>query len=117
MAADPRWADSTHHVDLVCRQCGQSELHELRYAGRLLASSTCLNCGAVIKHDESDLRRAYLKDLEGRLRTKPGRMAKRAVRHPAAFVTQLPYAILRKPARLLEEAKPVLAGLLGAHQR
>lgn len=117
MAADARWADSVYYADLVCRQCGENELHELRYAGRRLATSRCMNCGAVIKHDDADLRKAYLKDLEGRLRTKPSRMAKRAARHPAKFVTHLPNAILKKPARLIEEARSLMAGLLGAHGR
>jgi hypothetical protein len=104
-------------ADLACRECGDVEPHELQYAGRLLASTKCLTCGATIKHDDAALRRAYLRDLERRVRTKPARMAKRVVHHPAKYVTHLPYAILTKPARLLGEAKPLIDGLLGARDR
>jgi hypothetical protein len=106
-----------YRAGLVCRQCGDLEPHELQYAGRLLASTKCLTCGAVVKHDESHLRRAYLSDLESRVRTKPGRMVKRAVQHPAKYMAHLPFAILTKPAKLLEEAKPLLGGLRGARTR
>lgn len=117
MAANAHWADSVHRVGLACRQCGDVQMHELRYAGRLLASSRCLNCGAVVMHEEPDLCKAYLKDLEMRVRTKPRRMIKRAARHPATFVAHLPYAVLVKPVKMLEEAKPLFASLRGAHGR
>ena len=117
MAVDARWADSVHRVGLMCRQCGDVQLHELRYAGRLLATSTCLTCGATVKHDDADLRRAYLRDLERRIRSKPGRMLRRAARHPAKFISQLPHAIMVKPAKMLEEAKPLLGCRLGAPGR
>jgi hypothetical protein len=95
----------------MCNECGDVEMHELRYVGRILARSTCLACGAAVKHDEADLRTAYLRDLESRLRTKPHRMLKRVARHPAKFISQLPSAIIHKPARLFEEAKPLVDGL------
>lgn len=117
MAVEARWADSVFRAGLVCRQCGDLQPHELQYAGRLLASTKCLNCGAVVKHDEAHLRRAYLSDLERRLRTKPARMAKRVAQHPAKYMAHLPYAILTKPVKLIEEAKPLLGGLLGARGR
>jgi len=111
MPADVRWSDSVYRAGLMCRVCRDVELHELRYAGRILAASTCLRCGAVVKHDEGDLRKAYLRDLESRLRTKPHRMVKRAVRHPAKFIGHLPSAIIHKPLSLLEEAKPLVGSL------
>lgn len=109
MSVSAHWADSVHHIEFVCRDCGDVQLHELRYAGRLLASSECLNCGAIIRHEDTDLRRAYLRDLELRLRSKPKRMMKRVLRHPAKFMSELPYTILVKPAKLLEEARPLFA--------
>jgi hypothetical protein len=111
MPADARWSDSVYRAGLMCNECGDVEMHELRYVGRILARSTCLTCGAAMKHDEADLRTAYLRDLESRLRTKPHRMLKRAARHPAKFISQLPSAIIHKPARLLEEAKPLVGSL------
>ncbi|MGH8888250.1 MAG: hypothetical protein ACRDV3_00640 [Acidothermaceae bacterium] len=111
MPADVRWSDSVYRAGLMCRECGDVEMHELRYAGRILATSTCLTCGALVRHDESDLRKAYLRDLESRLRTKPHRMVKRVARHPAEFISELPSAIIHKPARLLEEARPLITAL------
>ena len=111
MLADARWSDSVYRAGLMCQTCGDVELHELRYAGRILATVTCLTCRTTIKHDEADLRKAYLRDLESRLRTKPHRMVRRAMRHPARFISQLPSAISHKPLRLLEETRPLTGDL------
>jgi hypothetical protein len=100
--------DDVHRVELVCDSCRQLSVHELRYAGRLLASSRCTSCGYRVRHEEGDLRSAYVQDLEQRLLSKPGRMARRAIRHPVRFAASLPGAVLSKPAKMLAEIRTIL---------
>jgi hypothetical protein len=94
---------NTEHAHLTCSSCGESTEHELRYAGRLLHSTRCTACGHVVRHEQRDLYSAYLRDLEQRLVTKPRRLARRAVHEPGRFLTDLPRAILRQPAKLAGE--------------
>ena len=100
--------DDIHRVELVCDSCRQRTVHELRYAGRLLASSRCTSCGYRMRHEEQDLRAAYVQDLEQRLLSKPGRMVRRAIRHPVRFAASLPGAVLTKPAKMLAELRTIL---------
>jgi hypothetical protein len=100
--------DNTHRVELVCRSCHQVAVHELTYAGRILASSRCTACGHLVRHEEHDLRTAYVHDLEQRLLSKPGRMVRRAMRHPMRFAASLPGAVLSKPAKMLAELRTIL---------
>lgn len=99
---------TTHRVELTCSTCHRSAVHELHYAGRLLASTRCTNCGHEVRHAPDDLRAAYLHDLEQRLLTKPVRLARRMVRHPVSFLVHLPGAVLRQPVKLAAELREVL---------
>ena len=90
--------DHVHIVVLNCHHCAGEHLHEVTYAGRLLASTVCSNCGHRIAKDLTALRRAYLADVEHRVRTKPRRMLRRVIRHPVTFALILPGALLVKPA-------------------
>ena len=103
-------ADNVHRVVLHCHECHQVAEHELTYAGRILASSRCTACGHQVRHEEQDLRTEYLHDLEQRLLTKPGRLVRRAARHPVRFAVSLPAAVLRQPGKLLTEIRTVLRG-------
>jgi hypothetical protein len=89
-----------HLVVLGCDHCQGEHLHEVRYAGRLLASTVCSNCGHRLAKDLSTLRRAYLTDFERRLLTKPLRMLRSAFDHPRLFARELPGAVLTKPAKI-----------------
>lgn len=100
--------ENVHRVELTCHSCHRLAEHELTYAGRILASSRCTACGHLVRHEEHDLRAAYLHDLEQRLLSKPGRMVRRALRHPMRFVASLPAAIVTKPAKMLAELRAVL---------
>jgi hypothetical protein len=100
--------DNVHRVELTCHSCHQLVVHELTYAGRILASSRCTACGEVVRHEETDLRAAYLHDLEQRLRSKPARMVRRALRHPMRYARSLPAAIVTKPAKMIAELRTVL---------
>ena len=97
-----------HRVVLECCECRQVGVHELTYAGRILAVSRCTACGATVRHEEGDLRTAYLQDLEHRLLSKPARLVRRAARHPVRFAVSLPGAVLRQPGKLLAELRTVL---------
>jgi C4-type Zn-finger protein len=97
--------DNVHIVTLGCSQCHGEHLHEVTYAGRLLASTVCSNCGHRIAKDLAGLRRAYLADVEHRVRTKPRRMLRRVIRHPVAFALDLPGALLVKPAKMEAELR------------
>jgi hypothetical protein len=55
--------DNVHIVTLGCHHCHGEHLHEVLYAGRLLASTFCSNCGHRIA-----------KDLPAALLLKPAKM-------------------------------------------
>jgi hypothetical protein len=97
--------DHVHTVLLACHECSGEHLHEVTYAGRLLASTVCSNCGHTLAKDLPGLRRAYLADVEHRVRTKPRRMLRRVIRHPVAFALALPGALLVKPAKMEAELR------------
>ena len=97
--------DHVHNVVLACSHCHGEHLHEVTYAGRLLASTVCSNCGHRIAKHLALLRRAYLADVEHRVRTKPRRMLRRVIRHPVAFAVDLPGALLVKPAKMQAELR------------
>jgi hypothetical protein len=58
--------DNVHIVMLGCHHCHGEHLHEVTYAGRLLASTLCSNCGHWISKD--------LPGLPGSLLLKPAKM-------------------------------------------
>ena len=91
------------HADLRCESCGEVADHELRYAGRLLESTRCANCGHHIVLTQRSLVPAYVRDLEQRMVSKPGRMLRRAARDPLGYARQLPAAVLRQPAKFWRE--------------
>jgi hypothetical protein len=97
--------DHVHIVVLACNHCNGEHLHEVTYAGRLLAATLCSNCGHQIAKDLPGLRRAYIADVEHRVLTKPWRMLRRAVHHPVSFARGLPAAVLVKPARMEAELR------------
>jgi hypothetical protein len=97
--------DHVHNVVLACHHCHGEQLHEVTYAGRLLASTVCANCGHTVAKDLPGLRRAYLADVEHRVRTKPRRMLRRVIRHPVTFARDLPGSLLVKPAKLEAELR------------
>jgi hypothetical protein len=92
--------NEVHLVVLGCDSCRGEHLHEIRYAGRVLASTVCGNCGHRMAKDLSVLRRAYLSDFEHRVLTKPLRMLRSAVDHPVLFARELPGAVLTKPVKI-----------------
>lgn len=99
---------SPEYADLVCAGCGQTAEHELRYAGRLLDTTTCSHCGHVVQVTSRSLLPAYLHDLEQRVTSKPARLYKRARRDPVGFVRRLPRALARQPVKLAGELWSVL---------
>ncbi|CDO05661.1 hypothetical protein BN977_00436 [Mycolicibacterium cosmeticum] len=97
-------------AQLRCSECGLETEHTLRYAGRLLVSTECGNCGAQRHHPEHDLRHAYIHDLELRVLSKPGRWVNRLRRHPVQTLVALPGAVLSQPVKILREIVTVLRG-------
>jgi hypothetical protein len=95
--------DHVHSVVLACHHCDGEHLHEVTYAGRLLASTVCSNCGHTIAKDLPGLRRAYIADVEHRVLTKPRRMLRRVMHQPLSFARGLPGAVLLKPAKMEAE--------------
>jgi DNA-directed RNA polymerase subunit RPC12/RpoP len=96
------------HADLRCESCGEVADHELRYAGRLLESTRCSNCGHHILLDQRSLVPAYVRDLEQRLVSKPGRMLRRAARDPLGYARQLPGRDPPQPAKFWREFRELL---------
>jgi hypothetical protein len=101
------------HTELRCVRCGVPTEHELAYAGRLLVTSRCLRCGEQIARD---VRRRYVADLGGRIRSKPRRIVRRLRRHPVGFTATLPRTAALKPFRVLDEVRLVLAAANRAHR-
>ncbi len=91
------------HAQLYCETCEKVRNHELHYAGRLLESVQCSVCQTQFELSQRALLPAYVKDLEGRIVSKPRRMLHRAARDPLAYARQLPAAILRQPKKFVRE--------------
>jgi hypothetical protein len=106
--------EHVHLVVLRCSGCDGEHLHEVTYAGRLIAATVCDNCGHLLAKDLPELRRAYVADIEHRVLTKPIRMLRRAVAHPFAFARDLPGAVLTKPGKLEAEWRVLRHGPGGA---
>lgn len=98
---------SVETADLHCETCERVTEHELRYSGRLLDSVRCTVCGAQLDVPARDMLPAYLVDLEQRVVSKPGRLARRAERDPLAFARQLPRAVVRQPGKFLAELRSI----------
>ncbi|MDP9391091.1 MAG: hypothetical protein M3P89_06850 [Actinomycetota bacterium] len=98
------------YADLTCAACGRSCEHELRHVGRLLHSTMCTSCGHVVEMPSRTLLRAYVHDLEQRVASKPSRLARRARQDPWQFVSELPTALLRQPAKLAGELWELVRG-------
>ncbi|MBX6370878.1 MAG: hypothetical protein IRZ02_01295 [Acidothermus sp.] len=106
--AAPEWTATVYLAELSCGRCAEPSLHELRYAGRILVASRCTNCGATLRRADPALWIEYLEDLLQRVRTKPRRMATRALRNPRRFFSELPKSMLTKPVHLAEEFRTLL---------
>ena len=89
--------------ELRCESCELVTEHELHYAGRLLESVRCSNCGHQVVLRHQALLPAYLHDLEQRVASKPQRMYLRAVRDPRGFLSGLPLALARQPTKFARE--------------
>lgn len=100
--------EGREHALLTCVSCGQESEHVLTYAGRLLVSTRCPNCGFTWHHSDHDLRNAYLQDLESRIASKPGRWLDRLRREPIRTALALPRAMVRQPAKFIREIRTVL---------
>jgi hypothetical protein len=94
-------------ADLHCETCDRVTEHELHYSGRLLESVRCTVCGAHLDVPARDMLPSYLADLEQRVASKPSRMVRRAGRDPIGFARGLPRAIVRQPAKFLEELRSI----------
>jgi hypothetical protein len=97
-------------AELRCAACGCTCEHELRHVGRLLHSTTCTACGHLVEMPSRPLLRAYLQDLEQRVASKPGRLARRARRDPRTFLREFPTALLRQPVKLTSELREIIRG-------
>jgi hypothetical protein len=101
---------SSEYATLDCGSCGRRCEHELRYAGRLLHTTTCNCCGHVVEVSPGTMIPAYLHDLEQRVASKPARLARRARQDPRRFLRELPTALMRQPAKLTGELWSLVRG-------
>lgn len=99
---------SVEYADFPCSACSRMADHELRYAGRLLESTRCCNCGHVVELEQRVLLPAYLYDLEQRVASKPGRLMHRAQNDRLNFLLNLPRAVARQPVKIVKELWTVL---------
>ena len=96
--------DHVHIVVLACHHCNGEHLHEVTYAGRLLASTVCSNCGHTIAKELPSCA-GPTSPTSSIAWTKPRRMLRRVIRHPVAFALDLPGALLVKPAKMEAELR------------
>jgi hypothetical protein len=96
------------HADLECETCGTVTEHELRYAGRLLESTRCTQCGTHTEVPGHVLLPDYVHDLEHRVASKPRRLVRRVMHEPGPFLRGLPRAVLRQPLKFAREFREVL---------
>lgn len=96
------------HATFTCSRCGETVEHELRYAGRLLESTHCSNCGYAVELEQRVLLPTYLRDLEQRVASKPVRLLRRAHTERGAFVRGLPRAIARQPFKIANEVWTII---------
>ncbi len=94
---------SDARAELACETCERVTEHELHYAGRLLESVRCTECGSHLELSQRALLPAYVHDLEQRVTSKPRRLVHRAARDPRGFWTGLPRALARQPGKFLRE--------------
>lgn len=100
MADNPK-----QRVVLSCSNCNRETEHEVHYAGRILAHAKCLACGTVMAQSSNELRKNYIKDLEHRIATKPGRLVRRILSDPKYLFTGIPKAIADQPKKFLDETR------------
>lgn len=93
------------YAELHCANCDQETLHALVYAGRLIVSTTCQTCYLQVKHEPGDLRIHYIKDLENRIVTKPGRLWKRFWKAPIGSLWTMPRKTMQQPRKIWHEIK------------
>jgi hypothetical protein len=99
---------SVEYAEFACTSCGETAEHELRYAGRLLESTHCCNCGHVVELEQGVLLPAYLHDLEQRVVSKPARLMQRAQTDWVGFLFSLPRAVARQPLKIAREVWRVI---------
>jgi hypothetical protein len=91
-------------VDLECVACRTERLHNVTYLGSVVASVTCTICGESLRPRPEILIADYVRDFELRLVRKPGRMLRKARRHPVSFMFHyLPRGLVNKPREVLQE--------------
>lgn len=94
---------------LRCAACGHLAIHTVQYAGRLIVSTACGSCSAVVSRAPAEAWAEYLRDLEHRLQSKPRRVLRRALNDPKGFLTTLPKKVALQPSKLAREWRALVA--------
>jgi len=93
---------------LYCLHCAKETEHIISYAGDLLKSLRCQECGMEITLDRKQLLEEYATESIKRILTKPHRLTEEMRQDLAAFLASLPIRILTKPYRIAREIMDVL---------
>lgn len=91
------------HTLLDCPICTKETLHAVRYVAGLLDRIRCVRCGQQWQMARHAVEEAYLRQLVGRLASKPLRLGLEAGRHPIHFAVSLPIRVVTKPWRIASE--------------
>jgi hypothetical protein len=103
-------------VSLQCHRCGSERAHAVVYLGTIIACITCSQCGTVVAPRPDVLLERYLRDFEGRLAGKPGKMLRHAKERPVEFLFHyLPLGLIRKPGEILREWKVLVRATSSRH--
>lgn len=100
---------------LDCPTCSNETLHEVRYVAGVLNRIRCVRCGQHWQMARHAVEEAYLRQLLGRVASKPLRMGLEAGRHPIVFAFSLPMRVVTKPWRIASEVATV-AGIAPSRQ-
>lgn len=92
---------------LFCLHCNKDTEHTITYAGDIIKSIKCEECGTELELNRENIIKEYTGDFIERVLTKPHRMTKELEKDIGEFLFSLPIRIITKPYRLFEEVKEI----------
>lgn len=99
---------STMKAELFCLYCNKDTPHIVTYAGNVLKSIKCKECGNEIEIRRDKLIENYAVDFIERILTKPYRMTRELEEDITKFILSLPIRIITKPYRLVKEVENII---------
>lgn len=99
---------SNMKAELFCLHCNKDTPHIVTYAGNVLKSIKCKQCGNEIEIRRDKLIENYAVDFIERILTKPYRMTRELEEDITKFIISLPIRVITKPYRLVKEVENII---------